>query len=132
MSYCPPVHTHTHTHTHILSLSLRALGGRKYRSFSNLRLAFKNHVPPGSSPSSLSSSINALVVRGIIPGTPASLTTQLQPGTYYMYTLVGIPSIRTLFYYLMSLIVRFQRSILWHLGQICKCPIIKGCPDSVS
>ena len=58
-----------------LCLIPRALGGKRYRSFTNLRFAFKNHYPQGSS--SLS---NSLVIRGIIPGTPASLAPQLQQG----------------------------------------------------
>ena len=64
--------------TNLLSVCVcvcRALKASRYGSFTNLRLSFKNHYP-----SSPSSPTNALVVRGIIPGSPASFTTQLQPG----------------------------------------------------
>ncbi|CAI8057903.1 Protein inturned, partial [Geodia barretti] len=73
-----PLAGRPHRHWNLEKLGIipaRALGGKRYRSFTNLRFAFKNHYPQGSS--SLS---NSLVIRGIIPGTPASLAPQLQQG----------------------------------------------------
>jgi hypothetical protein len=66
-----------HRHMNLEKLGIipaRALKRRRYRSLTSLRFSFKNYPPSPSSPT------NSLVIRGIIPASLASLTSQLQPG----------------------------------------------------